>query len=107
MGSLVYAAAAIALRCNLSAAEPTPPMYVTLNDGSSTVQVTMAGQTYIEDTVSDGAILWWQVKGRDGIIIRSRLNRVDGSIIVTNEHPSDDTKRALLKGMCQVARNKF
>ena len=104
---MIIFVASVALICALPAEEKIPPMFVTLGDGSRTVQVTMAGQTYLEDTVSDGSIVWWQVKNQDGTIIRSRLNRADGSLIITNENLNDDSKRYTLKGFCSPAKNKF
>lgn len=102
-----FATGTVALKCQLAAGEPTPPMFVTFGSGSSVVQVTIAGQTAFHDTFSEGSIIWWQFKGENGIIVRSRLNRADGSIVITNEHPFGVTKRQTVKGNCGLARNKF
>jgi hypothetical protein len=78
-------------------------MYVTLNDATHTVQVSMAGQSYTEDSLSDGPLLWWRTKGADRVIIVNRLNRADGTITIINS-----AQRGMIaKGNCIRTRLKF
>lgn len=96
-------AASVALTCQLRTMDNDPPMIVTLNNASNTVQVSMAGQTYLEDTVADGPVVWWQVKSRDGTIIRSRLNRADGTLIITSENSRTKASGQMVEGRCSAA----
>lgn len=95
------AQAETALDCRLETAKGDP-MIVTLDDRSHTVQVTMARQTYTEDVFDDGPLAWWQVKSRDGTIIRSRFNRADGTIMITNSMGLG--RPMMVKGICSRVR---
>jgi len=94
------ASAPVALRCDLQTVDKDPPMFVTLNDDARTVQVTMDGRSYMEDTVADGPLTFWQVRGTDGVTIRSRLNRADGTLTIASGGQ-------LVKGTCQRAPRRF
>ena len=107
MSVLLVGVMALTVKCSLLSEDPSPPMFVTLSTNSDSVQVTMAGQTYMEDTFADGSLIWWQVKSRDGTLIRYRLNRVDGSLMITNEHVSNGSKSNIVRGFCVKAKNKF
>jgi len=104
-GAATAASTEVALKCHLDAEGNEPPMFITIDDGSHTVQVTMAGQSYLEDTFEDGPLVWWQVKSRDKTVIRSRLNRADGTLIITNEFGPGGQN--MVKGECVVAPRKF
>lgn len=103
MITVAMATVSIALSCQLRAADNNLPVFITLNERSHTVQVTMAGQTYIEDTLIDGPIVWWQVKSRDGTIIRSRLNRADKTLVITQENLRTGSSGQMVEGFCSIA----
>lgn len=96
---MIMLAQPIALQCQLKTRDDAPPMFVTLNDDTKTVQVTMAGQTYLEDIISDGPLTFWQV-GQGASAIRSRLNRADGTLIIANSGQ-------IVEGNCAVAKSRF
>lgn len=75
----------IGLVCALNAMDPSPPMYLTLDNRAHTVQVSMAGQSYSQTTLEDGGFVYWHFTGSHGRAVVTRLNPADGSLIIDDD----------------------
>ena len=97
----------IALTCTFQSPDSPPPIHITFNDSTDIVNVTMAGQTYSENTLGgdDRHIIWWEVTSNKGNVrIIHKLNRFDGILTIINK-PDPDGK--ILHANCKRASRKF